>query len=221
MRWLPTPQLCKDRPCFIIGGGFSILHTDLSPVLRGKHFTIGINDAFLLGDLNICWFGDKRWHEWNEEKLKQFKGIVASCHVNFETHDDVRYLKRGKSKGIDDREGFVSWNLCSGSSAINLAYHLGARLIILIGFDMKPTKVIDETTGQIVERGQWHENHKIDYLKKGYNPYGGYFAALPIIAEDAKRLGVEILNATIDTVIPDTIFPRISLERYVGRMTHD
>lgn len=216
MRWVPTPQLCKDKFCFIIGGGFSVQYTDLSSLFQGRHFVIGVNNAFSLGDwVNICWFGDRRWHEWNEEELKLFKGVIACCHPSFEGHGDIRFLMRGKSRGIDEREGYIAWNSCSGSSAINLAYHLGSRRVVLIGFDMKPTEIKDPITGEITVRGQWHQNHKVDYLQKGYSPYTGYLAALPFIAKDAKRLGVEVLNATIDTAIPEDVFEKARLEDVV------
>jgi len=113
-------------------------------------------------------------------------------------------MGRGKSAGIETRRGFVSWNGNSGISALSLAYHLGARKVVLLGFDMHT-----EDDG----KSNYHDQHiKMD-LHKAYNKkevYTRYLKKLPEVKTDAKRIGMTIINATPGSSIEE--FPIMTLE---------
>ena len=69
-------------------------------------------------------------------------------------------MGRGKPAGIETRAGFVSWNSNTGVSAISLAYHLGVRTIVLLGFDMK-----NDADGN----SNYHDDHVSLELRKAAN----------------------------------------------------
>jgi len=202
MFWIPEP-IWTNQTVFIIGGGPSVNKTDLSLIYDRK--VIGVNTAFKLGDwVDIGWFGDKKWIDWNEKEFKEFKGIKASCNTNnvvLKKYDWIKYVKRGKPLGIDTTKGFVSWNKSSGNSAINLAYHLGSRRIVLIGFDLK-----DDEKGN----HNYHDEHKV----KENPPYTRMISCLKVVSEDANKLGVEILNASPKSGC--LFFPRGELKDFIG-----
>jgi len=89
-----------------------------------------------------------------------------------------------------------------------VAYHLGVRHIVLLGFDMR--KVEDDCN--------WHPEHlkmnpnseKKKLANGGVNCYGRYLKKFPQVAKDAKRLGLNILNATPGSVLLD--FPIVELD---------
>lgn len=178
----------------IIGGGASVKETDLSP-LKNHYPVIGVNDAFKLGDfVDFTWFGDQRWYEWNKKVLEE-SGMTSdrlfTCAMSLEDDPGLYCFKRGKPVGIENKLGQVAWNRNSGGSAINFAYHLGAKKIILIGFDMKRG---------VGGRTNWHDNHKA----RNTNPegmYRRYNDAFKYIKSDADKLGLVIINTSLDSAI--------------------
>lgn len=99
--------------------------------------------------------------------------------------------------GITSKKDFVSWNGSSGACAINLAYHMGAKTIVLLGFDMR----------RVDGEKNWHSDHK-EHLKA--DPFSRHLKAFPVIKKDALLLGLTILNATPESAIKQ--FPFVSLE---------
>ncbi|MHA1809355.1 MAG: hypothetical protein ACTSYH_03480 [Candidatus Heimdallarchaeaceae archaeon] len=200
--WNP-PRMWEGKTAFILGGGPSLLDVELGP-LKSKR-VIGVNNAFELGDwVDVCWFGDCRWFNWNKENLQKYKGLVATCckNKNIVGVKWVKYVERGKAAGIDERPGKISWNSNSGASAINLAYHFGVKRIVLLGFDMH----VDNDGNH-----NWHDKHKSQRPKDSV--YATRFMKrFPAISYDAKRLKLEILNATEGTALPESIFPHVKLE---------
>ena len=112
-------------------------------------------------------------------------------------------MGRGKPRGIETRRGFVSWNGNSGLSAISLACHMGAKTIILLGFDMKSDGVQSNYHNEHVEmklqKGPIRQQVYTRYLKKGSE-----------IIKDAGILGIKIINATPGSAMEH--FPIMTLE---------
>ena len=135
-------------PCYIIGGGPSVLDLDLS-LLAGQ-LTIGINRAYELMDPTIIFGMDARFWTWVEvgqfgpemrEKFdnyrKGFKVWLAVGGIRTYPEDFLLVEDRGMDVFSQNLlEGIGNGNN-SGYAALNLAYLLGANPISLIGYDMK------------------------------------------------------------------------------------
>ena len=194
-----VPKIWPDSTVYIIGGGPSVSDTPLH-LIHDKH-VIGVNNAYKLGDwIDVCWFGDFRWFEWNHEDLIGYKGMLVTCQRrlrNINGHDIKSLLKIHKS-GITQNPKMICWNGSSGGSAINLAYHFGAKRIVLIGFDMQSVN------------GKY--NYHSDYPEKrtAINPYLKFLSAFSGIKKAADKLGVQILNATPNSKIEE--FQMVNLE---------
>lgn len=203
MYWKP-PKIWDGGTALILAGGPSLesqwkngLPHKIKTARDSGVRVIGVNNALHLdwGLIDVIWFGDSRWLFWHFEKVKAFPGVKASCCVKFA--GKLKWLKvmaRDKPQGIETKEGYVSWNRSSGSSAVNLAYHLGAKKIILFGFDMKASKTEDGI------KTNWlpHPRQKVNKKKQeaGYTPYPRFSEPWVKIMKDAKELGIEILNAS-------------------------
>lgn len=218
--WIP-PKIWDGETVFVLGGGPSLLESPLS--LIHKRRVLAVNDAFREPDgshrlwADACYFGDCKWWTWNRNNEEQpdgtmkagfkfYGGLKMTCCQRLYHIPTIKTWKRGKPKGIEDRPGYISWNANSGFSAINVAYQLGSKKIVLLGFDMKYRMNEDETK----RIHHWHSWHKSGNSKSSYN--ARFLPNAPAIATDAKRLGIEIINASVDTAIPDMIFPRRRLE---------
>lgn len=198
----------KDLPvdtAYIIGGGPSLVGQDLCLAgglkyyLRDK-FCIACNDSIYIGPewIDILWFCD---YEWWEKRLCApglFQGLIAHCS----TRDYVGCfrMRRGKEYGIDTRPNTVAWNNSAGNAAINLAWHWGAKTVVLLGFD----------AGETIVRGNRETNWYPRKGKQHKSTWDRFLKAYPYIKQDADKLGLEILNATPNSRIKE--FPFVRLE---------
>lgn len=197
MRPWRTIDLWRGATVFILGGGPSLSKMDLSSLESRR--VIGVNDAFKLksGLVDICWFTDCRWHKWNKDTLPLFKGLIVSGSPCKCVLPGVLKLKRWDKIGLTTDPSQVYWNKSSGASAINLALHLGASKVVLLGFDMKMG-----SSGH-----NWHSNHKHVPRSTVYQHL--FLPPFEKIAKDAKVLGLEIVNATPGSALD--VFPKVNL----------
>ena len=199
MGFWPIPKIWDGDTVFILGGGPSLNDTNFD-LIKDKH-VIGVNNAYLLGSwVDICWFGDGRWWGWHADKLKEFPGLIATCCVRLLDKDPrLRVVRRGKPRGIEKKKDQIAWNSNSGGSVINLAYHLGAKRLVLLGYDMR----------RVGDKANWHDEHPAPEK----NPYNRFMKRFESIAQDARKLGFEIINATPGSAL--TYFPMMRLEDLV------
>lgn len=105
---------------------------------------IAINDAYkLLPSADILYACDEKW--WDVHSgCPEFFGEKWSCHGSCKHNDKFDCAERYGLNLVqgEDREGFsldpsrIHYGSNSGFQAINLALHFGAKLIILVGFNM-------------------------------------------------------------------------------------
>lgn len=197
VKFWTVPRIWPDSTVYILGGGPGLSKVSLS-LIRDKRI-IGVNNAYQFGDwVDVCWFGDASWYKKHITGLVNFAGLrVHSCN-SYAERPGTHRLARGKPYGIETRREYISWNNNSGASAINLAYHFGVKKIVLIGFDMRT----------IDGKNNWHDDH--GSRPKDWNPYPRFMQGWKRIAQDARQLGLEILNATPDSAL--TVFPIVKLE---------
>lgn len=203
-------EIWPDSTAFILGGGPSLNDLDLRR-LQG-HKVLGVNQAYKIKECEvpITYSGDRRWYHWNVNELPSYKGKLYTSYPHFLPNRKYIPTNIGRisKHGISDKSrSSVCWNGNSGASAINVAYWLGARRIVLLGFDM----------GRQGRKWNWHTQYPkypaIDPATgrgRGKNPYRDFLKCWDAVARDAKRLGIEILNATPAGNLNK--FPRVKLE---------
>jgi len=223
-----VPRMWEGGDVWIIGGGPSVpkqfgipdeivqsvikgtsppsVYSPFMTFLHDKH-VIGINVAYLIGDwMDAIFFGDIGFFLKHQRGLAAFPGLKISCHPQTDKYDWVKYTPRDKThpKGISDNPKMVSWNNNSGSAAVSIAANAGAERIILLGFDMK----MDNT------QQHWHDlygrNAPRNPKKPRHMPFDRHLRGFSDMAKDAKRRGIEIINASPDSAI--TCFPKYSIK---------
>lgn len=172
----------------------------LAPI-HGKH-VIGVNNAYQIGNwIDAVFFGDCSWYLVHRLALAKFPGLKITCCNRFsskrkEASEGIKYLAKdsGHRYGVSSDRSKVSWNANSGAAAINLAVHFGVKRIILLGFDMN----LDAD-----KKSHWHGSHKKVGEKKKPPPFARHLKGFPVIAKDAKTMGVEIINANPKSAIKE------------------
>jgi len=207
-----VPRIWPDSQVFILGGGPSFLDVfgvppeiqdkmksgQLLPHSAGAYLhelhprrCVGVNNAYQLGNwIDVLFFGDCGWYLPHRERLAQWPGLkITSCrrfeNKSRDESETIKYLKRDKTKlGISRNPSTVCWNNNSGFAAISVAAHLGARQIVLLGFDM----TLDEQGFS-----HWNAGHGSAKRKP---PFARHLAGEKQIAADAREMGIEIVNAS-------------------------
>jgi len=214
------PKIWDGGDVWIIGGGPSVTEqfdipvevvksvTDrtsppsvYSPYMKGIHdkHVIGVNVAFMIGDwIDMVFYGDTGFYLRYVNELSKFPGVKVTCEPHQNKQKWIKYVDKDKEhpRGLSQHPNKVSWNGNSGSAAINLAVHLGAKRIILLGFDMKLSKEDYQHWHDIYLRGKIVEERRRMGL-----PFDKFLRRFKYIAEDAKKIGVEIINACPDSAI--------------------
>lgn len=185
------PRDWIGETAFILGGGPSLANVDLER-FRGYGRFVAVNNAglTLAPWADVLYWADRRWYEWNRDRLDLFEGSLMISRNSTDRQDVARvgWIRNGYSRRPDMVGGF-----CSGSNAVNLAALRGASVIILLGFDMRP--------------GNWHDEHKRP-------PVARYFAdrfipAFEHMAPELEKDGVRVFNATPDSAL--RCFPFVTI----------
>jgi hypothetical protein len=132
---------------YIVGGGTSLKGFDFNQ-LKDKT-VIAVNKAFLhIPFAQVLYWSDTRFFEWHSKEMEFFKGIKVTCRPQPKRSDVINLLNTGKT-GLETMSYGLRDGGNSGYAAINLAYHLGAKKIVLLGFDM-------QTNGK---ETHWHDGY--------------------------------------------------------------
>lgn len=147
---------------------------------------------------DVLFWADRRWLEWNVDLLHLHTGerkvTRKAPHVNTGCRVHVVGFEPGHLSTNPEAVG----GCCGGSSSINLAFLLGAKQVVLLGFDMR--------------EGNWHTNHKKPSAKGQHEKR---FA--PTLSRMAPRLaerGCDVVNATVGSAL--TCFPMVSFEEVLS-----
>lgn len=115
----------------------------------------------------------------------QFEGIRYTQDKDMAAELGIKYIESQAGPGLSTDPNVIYQGSNSGYQAINLAYHLGARLIIMLGYDMQITD----------GRAHWFGEHP-DKVRSGYP---GFIKQYQGIAR--QRLDLRIINCTRTTAL--------------------
>lgn len=127
-----------------------------------------------------------------------YKGWWWTGSPGFDGHPQVNALRLTGQDGMEDDPSCLRHGSNSGYAAINLAVHLGAKRILLLGYDMRLEN----------GRSNWH-----DELRPFASPSLYEQSMLPHFAtlvEPLGKLGVEVVNCTPGSALD--AFPKATLE---------
>jgi hypothetical protein len=205
---------------FIIGGGPSLKLVNVQRLEQReprRQYALAVNDSFMLGQWDAMFFADTTFWRLRGDDLRNFAGLKVTTLKRLRGVPGVTVVKKDNRFGLTTNRSVLSWNLSSGSTTISLAAHLGAKRIVLLGFDMRwvPTcehckypKGSPDTVAcnHCGKKGgtELDRNYHRNYAKRDprkYNPYKGFMRSHPAIANDARQRGIEIVNATPGSAI--------------------
>ena len=196
-----VPRAFEGETVYIIGGGPSLRGFDFRLLATTGSKTIAVNKALLsYPNADVLYWTDSRFYTWYKNDIDNFKNLKFTIKAGSQYTDDVKVLKKGKAHGLEEDPQILAHGFNSGYAAINLAYHLGASRIILLGFDM----------GMDGLESHFHDGYPT--VPAGNKVYQDKFLpGFKQLAAATKAAGVIVLNASPYSKL--TAFPKITLEQ--------
>lgn len=196
-----VPKLWPGSTIVCIGGGPSLTPADVD-YCRGKARVIAINDAYRLAPwADVLYASDVAW--WKKHNgVMTFAGLKYGAIAPATNPWHVQALRNDGPSGLCLNPNGLRVGGNSGYQAINLAVHLGAARILLLGYDMSR----EGKNGK--GRSHWFGEHPKGLA--GNSPYVAWLGQFPTLVAPLKQLGVVVINCTRRTVL--TTFPQRPLE---------
>lgn len=185
-----APPIWAGETVAILGCGPSRNLVDMERLYESRYRVIAINDSIrAYPAAEILYFCDQAWWEarrgairiWQCESIVTLENQIPGVHR----------LRNTGPLGFDPDPSCLRHGSNSGYQAIHLAAHLGAKRIILFGYDLR------------VVRGQLHAEARPE------NRTAADFALtldvmlekFPSIVDPLKERGIEVLNATLGSAL--------------------
>lgn len=193
----PVPKLWPASTVVVLASGPSLTREDVESC-RGRARLIAVKDAIRLAPFADCLYGyDAKFWRWHDG-FPAFTGLKYSMDPDAARHG-VQLLRNTGTEGLELDPCGLRTGMNSTYQAVNLAVHLGARRIVLLGADM----------GHSPHGSKYFFGNR-DWPQQVQSPFGGFIATFLTIVDPLRAIGVEVLNASRSTTL--TAFPRVSLE---------
>lgn len=153
---------------------------------------------------DILYAADNLWWMHNAEKALAFKGrkvtIVPTSGAVRTQGEEILVMRNGGTTGFDSRTDHLRTGGNGGYQAVHLAAHLGAKRILMFGFDMH-SKGGEHWFGF----HSWRVGHK--------GNYDMFRARFDTLAPELLRRGIEVVNCTPGSALK--CFPIMTLEEAI------
>jgi hypothetical protein len=189
-----VPRLWPESLIVCLGTGPSLSGADVQRV-QGQR-VIAINNAYQLAPwADVLYACDVKWWRWHHG-APTFAGRKYMLQPSCAAYPEVQALRNTGPAGLETDPSGLRTGHNSGYQAINLAVHLGARRIVLLGYDMQ---------------GDHFFGRHPDQSKPPFHRCLPVFATL---LDPLAALGVTVFNCTRRTAL--TCFPQPALEDVIA-----
>ena len=193
------PRLWPESLIVCLGTGPSLTRADVARV-QGQR-VIAINNAYQVAPwADVLYACDAKWWRWHHG-APGFVGRKYTLAPGLRDYPEVAAVTNTGTLGLETDPRGLRTGHNSGYQAINLAVHLGARTIVLLGYDMQ---------------GDHYFGRHPDGTKP---PFNRCLAAFETLVDPLAALGVTVINCTRRTAL--TTFPQRRLEEALSFTERD
>lgn len=200
------PVLCAGGTVVCVATGPSLTAEDVA-YCRGKATVLVVNDAHRLAPwADVLWSSDRYWWAFYRG-VPEFGGLKATIEYTpgrkpervMRLVPDMICLRHTGHAGIETSpDGVRTGGQSSGGAAVNVAVHLGAKRIVLLGYDC----------GVPGPQRHFFGDHPKGLSNR--SPYPTWRAAFDRMKGPLEQLGIDVINASRSTAI--SAFPCRQLE---------
>lgn len=202
LEYATVPRLLPNGgTVLVLGSGESLNQGDVDTVRAHVDAVIAVNGSYKLApDATVLYAADAKWWGWHkgcqgphtvrDVKYPAFTGKLRYA-LSRTPYRDVQILRRGPQSGLTLDPGRVALGLNGVYQSINVAVHLGATRVILLGVDM--------------HGGHFHGRHP----DNSNPPFSLCLQRFATMVDPLKTAGVEVVNCTPKTDLK--AFPCLSI----------
>jgi hypothetical protein len=187
-----VPKLWPGEAFVCIASGPSLTQEDVDHC-RDKARVIVVNDNYKLAPwADVLYAADEHWWRWHKG-VPDFQGLKFSIEDSRGVATkSAQILKNTGREGLELRPHALRTGRNSGYQAVNLAVHLGASRIILLGYDLQNT----------CGKSHWFGEHPLKQRKE----FDIWLEKFQTLVRPLANLGIEVINCTRQTALLS--FPR-------------
>jgi hypothetical protein len=193
------PRLWPGETFICLASGPSLTAEDVN-ACRGHGRIIAVNDTIRLAPFaDVLYACDGRWWDYHRG-VPSFSGLKYGLSVKVGKWSGVVRLSNTGVQGFEPGSHGVRTGGNSGYQAIQVAAHLGAARILLLGYDMK-----------VGAKGRTHFFGEHPAIIRSGSNYGTLCAYYRSLAKPLAALGIPVVNCSRETAL--TCFPRMTLSQ--------
>lgn len=175
----------------VIASGPSLTTDDVELVKRWRDAGNGkvcvINTTFRLALwADILYACDRAWWDKHGEEAHAFEG-EKYCYAQGGERWGAKRITGSTGGGLSGKVGEIRTGGNSGHQAIHVVYNMGAKRIILLGFDM----------GFSNGKSHWHGDHPHGLSNCG--DFKRWISQINLLAKGLAAQGVEVINCSRNT----------------------
>lgn len=198
LRFATVPKLYPNGTILCIASGPSLTQADVDYCRDRVDGAVAVNNSYQLAPwATALYAADWQWWHWHKgcPDFKGFKYTVTRQTVH--QFRDVQLLKKTGDEGIEIKPDALRMGRNSGYQAVNVAVHLGAVRIILLGYDMQRGPQ---------NEAHWHGEHP----NSSRSPFPIFLRKFETMVKPLEQLGIAVINCTRRSAL--TCFPQQALE---------
>jgi len=187
---IPDEPNLAGIPTYVIGGGTSLVGFDFAKLPAG--YRIGANKSAWYANCDCITSIDQTFVRRYRDEIQAFvntgKLAVLGLPPNEDQHAVIEgavYVLRTRGEGLSPRKREL-FGVHTGYAALNLAYHMGATEVALLGMDMQYASA---------EKTHWHEGYEWQ-SNESHRMYDRWARNFERIARELREAGVSVTNFT-------------------------
>lgn len=186
-----------------VAPGPSLTQSDCD-LVRGRARVIAINHAIKLAPwADVLYSSDRTW--WEQNHARPFDGLRYSVGSRVSVANPylmcpaIQVLQNTGKDGLEKEPTGLRTGENSGHAAVNLAVHLGASRIVLLGYNMGFVGGVDHFYGGAHGSDKRYAQFRTNFLT---------------LLQPLQEAGVELVNCTPNSRLP---WPVVDLRRLLNQ----
>jgi hypothetical protein len=201
-----APRLFPGATIACLATGPSLTQADCDWLRDHAIPAVAVNDAYRLAPwAQVLYSSDRQWWPFYKgvpafQGLKFGIGSGMGKDNGFRHYPEIQCLRNTGYDGLELNPAGLKNGRNSGYAAVNLAVHLGAARILLLGYNLC----------RLPGKTHFFGDHP-SALSQNPSLYPSFARTFATLVKPLREIGVEIVNCTPETAL--TCFPRLPLEQ--------
>jgi hypothetical protein len=196
-----------------IGTGPSLTLAQIETAKRKGFRLFGCNNVWKITELELLYACNRQWWDYYWPEVKHCSASKWTTNKEAATVYGLNWIAERNEKGLSTDPSYVHHGHGSGYTLLNLAYLMGAKRIVLLGYDMKYAPDYDGSAMRVGSSprhffGEYPS--QLQHWPKAKVKNGVHTELCELYQSVADQGLVEIVNATPDSAL--TCFPKADID---------